>query len=97
MATEQQCVRAIEKHADEFERRARDNFVGVGIQPLLEDAPKGGEFVVAIYVQRKLPESELDVEDIMPKHVRVRAGGRTVTVRTRVIEQGEVTLEGPGG
>ncbi len=51
---------------------------------------------VAVYVKKKVAESKLAARDLVPKSVTIRGRGRDIQVPVRVIEQGEVQLEGIG-
>jgi hypothetical protein len=84
----------LEQH--EAALRSRKNVVGLGIVPI-DDAvrdPGGTTLAVAVYVEKKVPLDQLAEEDIVPKILDVGGRGGTVQVRTKVIEQGPIELEG---
>lgn len=87
MAREADCLKALDKH--ESALAGRKNVVGLGVVPVNDD-PLSEDLAVAVYVERKVPESELSPEDLVPKFLVVDSS----SVPTRVIEQGAVTLEG---
>jgi hypothetical protein len=91
MATERQVERALQRFEADLSRYP--NVVGLGILPLDEAAPAPDAMALAVYVSRKLPERRLAKRDRIPKSVEIDVRGRAVRVPTRVIEQGEVTLE----
>ena len=96
MATLEQCELAL----DLYENRLGQlrNVVGLGIVPASE-LGDDENLAVAVYVSRKVPASELRPEDLVPSRLEIAetgiAGpGDLGKVPTRVIEQGEVSLEG---
>jgi hypothetical protein len=91
MATQRQVERALERFEEDLSRYP--NVVGLGILPLDESAPDPDAMAIAVYVSHKVPESRLAKRDRIPKSVEIEAGGRALRIPTRVIEQGEVTLE----
>lgn len=91
MAKAEQVKRALELYSEELGRKK--NVVGLGRVPSEE---KGGEWELAVYVAKKLPEGELGMADLVPKELEVPGKKEKVRVKTQVIEQGEVMLE-PGG
>lgn len=66
--------------------KRRENVVGVGVGPKRRDGEEVDEESIVVFVTEKLPESELDPEDICPETVDVDDR----TVRTDVVEAGEV-------
>jgi len=94
MSTRAQSQRAL----DEYEAvlMSKRNVVGLGIlRADGEDAtPSADTSVVAVYVEHKLPLEQLAEEDVVPKTLHVTVRNRTLEVRTKVIEQGPVQLEG---
>lgn len=90
MAKAEQVKRALELYSAEI--GAKKNVVGMGRVP---SESEGGEWELAVYVDKKLPESEIAAADVVPKEVEI-PGKKKVRVKTQVIEQGQVTLE-PGG
>ena len=96
MSSKTQCERALDLHADRLSTLC--NVVGLGIVPEADEGPTSGRFVLAIYVDKKLPLAELDPGDVLPKIVEVPGRGRSMrSITTRVIAQGEVALEGSFG
>ena len=89
MATEAQCLLALNEHEADLGRRK--NVVGFGVVPLDEKEGVKGGMAVAVYVEKLA--SELVAKDVVPKTLAVRKGGRVVEVPTRIIEQGKVVLE----
>ena len=57
------------------------------------DGAPSSDLAVAVYVVKKLPLEELAPNEVIPSLLEVRQGKRVAKVRTRVIEQGEVSLE----
>ena len=93
VAAESLCKRALEQHGSRLIRLK--NVVGLGIVPV-EDSPKGfhsRDLVVAVYVAKKLPLEQLAPQEVIPPALEVPSGKRILKVPTRVIEQGEVSLE----
>lgn len=93
MAARKHCELALEQHEQKL--IVLKNVVGLGIVPLEEgaDGTPSRDLAVAVYVVKKLPVEELHAEDVVPKTLKVRQNKKTTEVRTRVIEQGEVSLE----
>ena len=94
MATQVQVERALDLFEDELGRRK--NVVGLGIVPAKEDGARSGRqgLALAVYVKKKVPPSRLSKKDRVPESVSVPGRRGPVRVPTRVIEQGEVRLEG---
>jgi hypothetical protein len=90
MAKRNACERALDSYSDSLS--SLRNVVGLGIVPAGEEA-KGRDLAVAVYVTKKLPLAKLRKADVVPASLRVELAGKVVEVPTRVIEQGEVTLE----
>ena len=91
MASKDQCERAMASHQHQLSKVK--HFNGLGIRPLKTDARESGrtEYAVAVYVTKKVPESMLQPEDIVPKHLDLPGGGE---VPTRTIElAGELRRE----
>jgi hypothetical protein len=97
MATERQCVIALDEYEEEL--AARKNVVGLGVVPLAEDdgARGAAKMAVAVYVKKKLPLDRLAEKDVVPATLKVRQGKRIVRVPTRIIEQGTVVKESASG
>lgn len=95
MAAQKQCEQALEQHEQRL--ILLKNVVGLGIVPLEErsDGARASDLAVAVYVVKKLPLEELAPKEVIPPLLEVRRGKSVAKVRTRVIEQGEVTLESP--
>jgi hypothetical protein len=87
MATRSLCRQALDKHEERLS--ALPHVVGLGID---ERGP--GRGAVAVYVEKKLPESELGPHERIPSRLYVTSGGARRAVPVRVIEQGPVSLEG---
>ena len=91
MASQKKCEEALDLHADLLS--ALSNVVGLGVVPET-DRGSSKRFALAVYVKQKLPSEQLDPGDVVPKTLEVPGRGRSSSrVKTRVIEQGEVTLE----
>lgn len=93
MAAQKQCEQALEQHEQRL--ILLKNVVGLGIVPFEErsDGARASDLAVAVYVVKKLPLEELAPREVIPTILEVCRGKRITRVRTRVIEQGEVTLE----
>lgn len=93
MATQAQVQRAL----DLFEGKLSGlkNVVGLGIVEAKDDTPKcqGKDLAVAVYVKKKLPEGKLPAKDRVPPVLTLPVRGKVVKIPTRVIEQGEFSLE----
>jgi hypothetical protein len=85
MAKASHVDRALDLFADVLTRKK--NVVGVGKVPAEEVT---GEWCLAVYVEKKVPEDELAAADLVPKTLEVPGRGE---VKTKVIEQGIVSLE----
>lgn len=83
MAKRADVVKALDQHEEALARHA--NVVGLGV---VQAADSPADLAVGVYVVKKLPESELPAGALIPKSLSVKVGGRTLTVPTRVIEQG---------
>ena len=96
MPSKQQSKRALDIYEETLGQYK--NVVGMGLVQLdAEDqASRGSKEAVAVYVSQKLPEAELAPEEIIPRYLEIKGRGKTVRVPTKVIEQGEVTLDLPG-
>jgi len=97
MATQQQCKRALDLLEGRLSRL--QNVVGLGIveekdSPVRQRGAK--RLAVAVYVRKKVPLEQLRPEDVVPPVLEIAGRKGTVKVPTRVIEQGEVTLEPAG-
>lgn len=87
MAQPSQVRRALDLFGDEL--TGKKNVVGLGRVP--DESGEG--WCLAVYVEKKVPMEELAAADRVPKTLEVPGGGATVSVETRVIEQGLPTLE----
>jgi hypothetical protein len=92
MASEAQCLTALDRYEEELSRRK--NVVGLGVVPLSDDGPARNGMAVGVYVKKKLPSDHLADRDIVPPTLDVREGNRLIHVPTRVIELGKVEKEG---
>jgi hypothetical protein len=74
------------------------NVVGMGVVRLDQAAQlsRGSTDAVAVYVRKKEPEEKLSADDVIPRYLEIKDRGQVVQVPTKVIEQGEVSLESPG-
>jgi hypothetical protein len=81
--------RIVDEYADQL--ASLPNVVGIGITSA-DDTDPSGEPAVAVYVRRKLPETQLEPAEIVPKKIEATVDGEHVEVPTRVIEVGEITL-----
>jgi hypothetical protein len=88
MAKSEHVSRALDLFSSELARKKY--VVGLGKVPS-EAAP--GEWDLAVYVERKVPEDQLAPADLVPKTLEIPGRGKKHRVTTQVIEQGVVTLE----
>jgi hypothetical protein len=86
MASRTLCKKALDRNEERLS--ALPNVVGLGID---ETGP--GRNAVAVYVEKKLPPSQLGPDERVPKRLYVTSGGTRRAVPVRVIEQGPVSLE----
>lgn len=93
MARAVDVTRALDLFGDEL--ASKPNVVGLGRCPGRSGAR--GDWDVAVYVERKLPEETLAPADRIPKTLELPAPQGGVRVATQVIEQGAVELEGAPG
>jgi hypothetical protein len=88
MAKAEQVKRALELYSEEIGQKK--NVVGLGRVP----AEAAGEWELAVYVDKKLPEAEIAPSDLVPRELEIPGKKRKkVRVKTKVIEQGVVSLE----
>ena len=88
MARSSHVDRALDLFGSELARKK--NVVGLGKVP----AESGGEWCLAVYVDRKVPPEELAAADMVPKTLELPGSGASVAVETKVIEQpGQPELE----
>jgi hypothetical protein len=88
MAKPEHVKRALDLFSAELSRMK--NVVGLGRVPS-EKSP--GEWDLAVYVAKKVPEDLLKETDLIPKTLEIPGRGRPHEVTTQVIEQGVVELE----
>lgn len=93
MAKAEQVLQALDLFGDELTRK--ENVVGVGRVPTGDD--DAGDWCLAVYVSKKVPEDQLAGKDLVPKTLEVPGSNpdrtENETVTTKVIEQGVVELE----
>jgi hypothetical protein len=89
MASKTLCQKALDLNEERLS--ALPHVVGLGID---ESGP--GTTAVAVYVEKKLPASQLEPSERVPTRLYVTSRGTRRAVPVRVIEQGPVTLEGGG-
>jgi hypothetical protein len=89
MAKAEHVKRALDLFGDELGRK--ENVVGLGRVPTGEGKP--GEWCLAVYVSKKVPEDQLAGKDLVPKTLEVPGKTESHEVTTKVIEQGVVGLE----
>ena len=92
MATQQICEAALDEHEEKLS--TLPNVIGLGIVALDETDPESSELAVAVYVRKKISDDELEAFEVIPKIIRITQGDLLQEVPTRVIEQGDVSLEG---
>ncbi len=83
-ASEKQVRSVLESHEQRLAKLP--NVVGLGIQED-PDSTKTGSFVLAVYVSRRVPESDLDARHVVPKQISLGPNTKQ-HVRTHVIESG---------
>lgn len=89
MAKSAHVDHALDLFGDELARKK--NVVGLGKVPSAQ-GKDAGDWDLAVYVEKKVPEAELAAADLVPKTVEL-PGRERHCVRTQVIEQGAVSLE----
>ena len=91
MANAEHVHQALDLFGDEL--ACKKNVVGLGRVPAGDE--KSGDWCLAVYVSRKVPESELAGKDLVPKTLEVpgKKESQSHPVTTKVIEQGVVGLE----
>ena len=92
MAKASHVQRALDIFGDELTRKS--NVVGIGRVPAAGGGP--GEWELAVYVERRLPESDLADDDLIPKTLDLPGRRKSVIITTQVIVQGPVSLEPAG-
>lgn len=93
MATQRQAQRAAEQNADDLSNFP--NVVGIGVQALdvIAGPPEERHHAVAVYVTRKLPSRELDLDDRLPEYVEIAGRRGPVRVPVKVVESGPFSLD----
>lgn len=93
MATQAQVQKALDLF--EGQLSGLKNVVGLGIVEAEDDTHRsaGKGLAVAVYVKKKLPEGKLPAKDRVPPVLALPVRGKMVEIPTRVIEQGEFSLE----
>ena len=96
MATEKECQEALDKHENQLS--SLPNVVGLGVvaEDDSVDEPSADKLAVGVYVRQKLPKEALKRKEMVPAKLEIPKGKKKIKIKTRVIEQGEVTLEEPG-
>ena len=89
MASRTLCKKALDLNEERLS--ALPHVVGLGI-----DEAARGDCAVAVYVEKKLPPSQLQPNEKVPERLYVTSGATRRAVPVRVIEQGPVSLEGGG-
>lgn len=88
MAKSSQVDHALDLFGDELARKK--NVVGLGKVPSAQ-GEDSGDWDLAVYVEKKVPEADLAAKDLVPKTIELP--GQGTCVQTQVIEQGAVSLE----
>ena len=94
MASEEHCVKALDRH--EKKLSANPRVQGLGITAREGEPFDSNDVAVAVYVEKKLPDEEVPEEHRLPESLEIEEEGETHVVPVRIIEQGPVTLETPG-
>lgn len=94
MASEKHCVRALDQHEEKLSANPRVQ--GLGVVAREGETLDSENCAVAVYVEKKVPDEEIAEEHRLPTTLLVELEGARHEVPVRVIEQGPVTLEGPG-
>lgn len=90
MLEEEKCKRALDHYEGILLRKK--NVIGIGISDRVVGGEPTGKLAVVVYVSKKLPESAMREQDVIPKELPV-PGLEEEFVQTDVVEQGEVVLE----
>ena len=91
MASEKHAQLALQQVEAKFSKHP--NVVGLGIVSATDDLA-GTDVALGVYV-KKLRQPKGKAAGSLPRSVAVKVGQRTVEVPVKIIEQGEVRLEGP--
>lgn len=94
MASEEHCVKALDRHEEKL--AANPHVQGLGIVAREGQPLDSEDCAVAIYVAQKPAKEDLAAEHALPETLEIEHEGTTHAVPVRVIEQGPVRLEGPG-
>jgi hypothetical protein len=96
MLSRGQCLRALEVHEEALAQL--QNVVGLGVV-MLDDAAEGKTAgnAVAVYVDHKVPESQIEPDQVIPEYLEVKGRGETLRIPIKVIEQGKVEFESAPG
>ena len=92
MATQNICEAALVEYEEKLS--GLPNVIGLGIVSMKEQDPANPDLAIAVYVEKKVPQDELDELELVPKKIQIMQGEVLQEVFTRVIEQGAVSLEG---
>lgn len=92
MATEKEALDALNQYDDQISNMS--NVVGLGVVQIHEESglPEN-DMGVAVYVQKKLPEAQVAKDQLIPRVLELKGKGKKVKIRTKVIEQGVISLE----
>lgn len=81
----------LKKALDAYEKQlfSLKNVVGIGIVQADDNtANNSKEKLIAVYVDKKIPEQELPSKEHIPKTLEIEVGGKRFSISTTVIEQG---------
>jgi hypothetical protein len=87
MTSEEEVRQIVSAYADALTRLP--NVVGLGVVAADAANPEATP-VIAVYVERKVPEEQLPAGALVPKRLAVTVHGNRVEAPTRVIEVGEI-------
>ena len=90
MVTEHNVKKALDEHGEKI--TSLPNVVGIGMVEASDTQPEEG-MAVAVYVNKKIPKTELDESALVPKELETICENKQVSVPTRVVEIKDV---GPG-
>lgn len=91
MAKQKVCEDALEQYGDELSKLP--NVIGLGIVPNEVGDFESEDLAIAVYIERRVPEDQLQTQDIIPKKIKILSGNVIEEVLTKVIEQGKISLE----
>lgn len=91
MSSKDYARRALDQYEGELARMS--NVVGLGIVPASTEPGYKREMAVAVYVTQKQSEAELPADQRIPKTLEILSRKGPVSVKTRVIETGPVSLK----